>query len=179
MSLYLETRTELSKLFLCAKSQTILYNLFIMRFLSIDHGEKKIGLAISDEKNLIASPLPFLKVISLADSISKINRIIKNQNLKAIVVGLPLSQDRGETQQSIKIRYFADSLKRSNEIEIIFWNESFTTREAETAPLTRKKSRNLDSESARIILQEFLDNFNESKESGNNSLNSVYLNPKV
>lgn len=152
-----------------------------MRILSVDYGERRTGLAISDEKGLIASPLPTLKVVSLADAISKIHRISESQNVNAIVVGLPLSNDRSETQESMKVRYFADSLKRSNGKEIIFWNELYTSQEAASSPLTKKKKKNLDSEAARIILQEYLDNYNQNKKDTliNNSFSNFNASPKI
>jgi putative Holliday junction resolvase len=135
-----------------------------MRILSIDYGEKRIGLAISDELNIIAKPMPTLKVNSLSDSVNKIQRIIKSQGIDTAVIGLPLNSKGGETKQSIQTRYFADALKSTNGAEIEFWNESFSTQQAESpAGMTSFKKKNPDSEAARIILQEFLDSQNESK----------------
>ncbi len=134
-----------------------------MKILAIDYGEKRIGLAISDELGIIASPMPVLKVFSLADAIQKIHRIIKTQGVEKVVIGLALGPKREETQQSIQTRYFAESLKNTNGIEIDFWNESFSTNEAiksEGINTTRKR-KNLDSEAARIILQEYLDSKRE------------------
>lgn len=128
-----------------------------MKVLGIDYGQKRIGLALSDELNLIASPLPTLKVKSLADAVSKVHRITDKQSIKHVVIGLPLGPKREETQQSIRTRYFANSLKNANGTEIHFWNESHTSNDAKKSNSGKRTNKNLDSEAARIILQEFLD----------------------
>ena len=131
-----------------------------MKYLSIDYGEKRIGLSISDDLGVIAKPLPPLKVRSLSDGISKIHTIVKKHNIAICVIGLPLGPKREETKQSIQIRYFADALKSTNGAEVEFWNESFSTQEAvkNTRKGTKRKKKSIDSEAARIILQEYLDN---------------------
>jgi len=130
-----------------------------MRALGVDYGERKIGLAISDESALIATPMLSLKVSSLADAVSKIQRIAKSQDVDKIIVGLPLGPKREETKQSIQTRYFTDTLKSTDGIEIEFWNESFSTQQAKenSKSGTSRKKRNLDSEVARALLQEYLD----------------------
>lgn len=129
-----------------------------MKVLAIDYGEKRIGLAISDELGLIAAPMPVLEVKSLADAVSKVHLIANKQRVDRILIGLALGMDRAETQQSIRTRYFAQSLRTSNNIKIDFWNESFSTHQAKSDKRgrTSKKKRNIDSEAARIILQEYL-----------------------
>ena len=135
-----------------------------MRTLAIDYGEKRIGLAVSDELHIIAKPMSTLKVKSLSDAVSKIQRIAKSQGIDKIVIGLPLGSKGGETKQSIQTRYFANALESTNGTEIEFWNESFSTQQAKSLPnKTSSKKKNPDSEAARIILQEFLDSKNEPK----------------
>jgi len=109
-----------------------------------------------------------LKVKSFADAVSKVQRVAQTQSVSAIVVGLTLGPKREETKQSIQIRYFANALKSTNGSEIEFWNESFSTKEAKnsTKSGTLKKKKNLDSEVARIILQEFLDYKRELEKGG-------------
>ena len=130
-----------------------------MKILSIDYGEKRVGLALSDETQTIASPLPTLKVKSLADAVSKTQQMISSQKIEKVLIGLPLGPNREETQQSIKTRYFGDALGRSNGMKPEYWNESLSTQEANKSKRlgTKRKKRNLDSEAARIILQEYLD----------------------
>lgn len=130
-----------------------------MKALGVDYGEKMIGLSISDEIGIVAAPMRALKVTSIADAVLKLQKIAKSQNVDVIVIGLPLGRKGEETKQSIQTRYFANALKETNGIEITFWNEAFSTKAAKITVRKKstKKKKNLDSEAARIILQEFLD----------------------
>ena len=151
-----------------------------MKVLAIDHGEKRIGLALSDPRGIIASPLPTLNIKSLVDAIEKIHRISKSQGAELILIGLPLGPNGEETQQSIKVRYFGDTLSRTNGTPVEYWNESFTTQIAQKGPSSKKKRANFDSEAARIILQEFLDNQSESRPKiYGPELTSYSLNTKI
>jgi putative Holliday junction resolvase len=134
-----------------------------MKILGIDYGEKRIGLAISDKKGLIARPLSPLKVRSVSDAVAKVQRMLGTQGVKRIVVGLPLGRQGNETQQSIKTRYFTDALRNTSEIQVEYWNEAFSTSRATTkvGKSKKKKKKKLDSEAARIILQEYLNFQNE------------------
>ncbi len=134
-----------------------------MKILGIDYGKKRIGLAISDSLQILATPMPTLEVKSISDAISKLQNIIRSQNAKRVIIGLPLGSKGDETQQSIKVRYFANALKASNGSEIEFWNESLSTKRAEEGKQKRtvRMRKNIDSEAARIILQEYLDHKQE------------------
>lgn len=136
-----------------------------MKAISIDYGEKRIGLAISDEIGIIAAPMKTLKVTSFPDAVSKIHRISKSQNTDAIVIGIPLGRKGEETKQSIQARYFANALKATDGTEIVFWNEAFSTQQASkhTKRKGTKRRKNIDSEAARIILQEYLDSRKEKE----------------
>ena len=130
-----------------------------MKKLGIDYGQKRIGLAISDELETFATPLLALKVKSFADALTKLQRIIKRLKVDEIIIGLPLSMKGNETKQSIQTRYFANALKSTNGSRIKFRNESFSTKEAEQnlKKSSKKSKEKKDSEAARIILQEYLD----------------------
>jgi len=147
-----------NELILFYSHHTFIYNI-VMRTVAIDYGTKRIGLAISDPTGLVAKPMPTLKVKSFADAVGKVFQIIKKQQADTIILGLPLSPKREETQQSIQIRYFAQALRVANNIKIEYWNESFSTIDAEKSISkgTKRKRKNIDSEAARIILQEYLD----------------------
>lgn len=152
-----------------------------MKLLGIDYGEKRIGLAISDDLGLIARPIPTLKVKSLSDSINKLQRIIKKQKIDKVVVGLPLGPKGGETKQSIQTRYFVDALKSTNGVKIDFWNEAHTSARAikKKGHRNKKKAKTIDSEAARIILQEYMDNKKSEKKYGKEvifSENNLSLN---
>lgn len=135
----------------------------IMRYLAIDHGDKKIGLALCDKLELSTKPLPPISNKTVANSVEKIIRILDRNKIEGIVFGLPLGIDNKETQQSIKARYFADQLKKVIELPIELWNETLTTKKALDRMIQQQKSKKtrqemIDSYSAAVILQEFLEN---------------------
>ncbi len=134
-----------------------------MRYLSIDYGEKRTGLAICDAGEMIASPLAV--VSGQSDLILRILEVIKSENVEAIVIGLPLNMDDTEGPQVTRVRSFAVRLKEHIDIPIHFYDERLSSFEAEKklsgVDLTRKgKKKRLDAVAAAAILQSFLDEKN-------------------
>lgn len=125
--------------------------------LGVDFGEKNIGIAISDETELIATPLPFLRVKDYADAVAKLIKIVKDNKVRIVVFGIALGVNREETDQSIKTRYFADLLKNADNIKIEFWNETLSSEFAKKNLVLKKSKKNVHSVAAGIILQEYLD----------------------
>ena len=132
-----------------------------MRILSIDHGDKRIGLAISDENEKLASRFLTLENKSQKKSIAEIKKVILEKNIQKIVIGIPIGF-KGESAQTRNIKEFSAKLNENIEIPIIEINEVFTSKMAEENLLQAGvKSRDIkefvDQEAARIILQDYLD----------------------
>jgi len=134
-----------------------------MRYLAIDHGDKRIGLALCDKLEIAVRPLPPIINKEISKSIENIGRIIDHNKIEGLVIGIPLGDDNEETQQSIKVRFFTDRLDDVINIPIEYWNETYSTQKAiqnmiaaQTKQKTRKKL--VDSYAAAVILREFLDN---------------------
>lgn len=133
-----------------------------MRALGIDYGTLKVGLALSDELKMLASPY---KVIpSNSQLAEEIVRIVRENNVDLIVMGMPY-YDGAETPTTAKVRAFTEQLRTIASVPIYFWDESFSTRFARTRMVdagVRKKRRHTrgttDTWAAAIILQEYLDN---------------------
>ncbi len=129
------------------------------KILAIDYGTKKLGIALSDETQTIAysdSPI-FAKDDKSA--ISQITEITQKEEVEKIILGLPLGYEQKPTQMSEKIKKFKEKLQQSVNIDILLWNEVGTSKLAlEGIMSSGLKSKSIDSESARIILQEYLDN---------------------
>lgn len=121
-----------------------------MRYLGIDYGKRKVGLAISEGE--IASPLKIVEVTSLVDALNKINQVIKVEEIDQIVVGLPES---GEAANMAKA--FIKAMQ--DKIQVIVMDETLTS---QTAQNDRRelglKRQHEDAKSAAIILQNYLDN---------------------
>ena len=135
-----------------------------MRYLAIDYGNKRTGLAICDESETITSPLAVLDTNE--NLIEKITQIIKDETVGAIVLGLPLNMDETQGPQARIVRDFSQQLKKHIDIPIHFEDERLSSFAAEdklaAAELTRKKKKErLDAVAAAVILQTFLDRKNQ------------------
>jgi len=135
-----------------------------MRILCIDVGDKNIGVAISDEENLLAKGLGSLKMDEYI--VEKIKEIIKKYDIGKIVYGLPLKMDGSFSIQTEKTLAFIEKLRNEiKDIEFTPFDERLTTALAEkfliNANLSRKKrEKYVDKLSAQIILQNYLDSQN-------------------
>ncbi|MBI5080869.1 MAG: Holliday junction resolvase RuvX [Chloroflexi bacterium] len=105
--------------------------------MAIDHGDARIGLAVSDKGGMIARPLQILKHTAKKEDAEKIARIALENNVEKIVIGLPLDDEGKIGHQANKVKRWAEALKEATTIPIEFWDESFTSEQAET--LKRKR----------------------------------------
>ena len=131
-----------------------------MRYLAIDYGDKRTGLAICDPAETIASPLTVIE--GQKDLIKKINEIVTSEKIEAIVLGLPLNMDDSQGFRAKLVFQFAEKLKAQLQIPIHLQDERLSSFAAEAnlapAELTRKKKKKrLDAVAAAVILQACLD----------------------
>jgi len=141
--------------------------------LAIDYGEKNFGLAISDSKGIIASPL---EVISITKNrgiqivIEEIIEIAKENRVKTILVGKPQSFTDEQKRTEEKIEKFIDLLRKATRIDILTWDESFSTTSAQNmltslGQNSRSSKGKIDKIAATVFLQEFLNSKNKKNES--------------
>lgn len=127
-----------------------------MRYLGIDYGKKRIGLAISDGSGTLAFPFAQLPAGNSQLATETIADVVKKNDVKAIIIGIPLTFGGKESAQAKEIRQFAGKLANKVELPIGFENEMLTTKIA-----SRKgDSKHIDASSAAIILQSYLDKEN-------------------
>jgi len=134
-----------------------------MRYLAIDYGDKRTGLAICDPAETIASPLTVIE--GQKDLLRKIADIVKTESVDAIVLGLPINMDNSQGFRANLVLEFAEQLKTQLKIPIHFQDERLTTFQADDkltpADFTRKKKKKrLDAVAAAEILQDFLEQKN-------------------
>ncbi len=134
-----------------------------MRYLAIDYGDKRTGLAICDAAETIASPLAVIQ--GQKDLPKKIADVVETENVEAIVLGLPLNMDDSQGPQAKLVLKFADRLKANVDIPIHLQDERLSTFSAEeklaAADFTRgKKKKRLDAVAAAEILEAFLEQKN-------------------
>lgn len=130
-----------------------------MRYLAIDYGSRRTGLAICDKSETIVSPLAV--VDSRKGLLEKIINIIKTENAEAVVVGLPLNMDDSKGPQAQLTEKFAERLKKELQIPVYLQDERLSSFAAEEklapAQYTRgKKKKRLDAIAAAEILEVFL-----------------------
>ncbi|MBP8912699.1 MAG: Holliday junction resolvase RuvX [Phycisphaerae bacterium] len=131
-----------------------------MRYLAIDYGRKRTGLAVCDAGERIASPLTVVQ--GRKDLIPRIKNIVATDGIEALVLGLPLNMDGTEGPQAKLVRTFGDELGRQLGIPVFFQDERLSSFEAEQRlremdlSRTKRKAR-LDALAAADILQSFLD----------------------
>lgn len=133
-----------------------------MRYLGIDYGEKRIGLAISDPIGIIAGKLKTLENISWNNAIAELQSVINENSVEGIVIGLPKNLKGEETQQTLKVKGFIAFLKEKIKIPVHEWNEMFTSKQSNNilidADVSRKNRKKfVDQLSAVLILQGYLD----------------------
>ena len=132
------------------------------RALGIDHGDARIGLAISDELGMLAHALETVHLKDIADPIAHIAAVAKNREIGQIVLGLPRNMDGSYGPAAEKVRAFAEKLRAACPCDVKLWDERLTSvaaqRSLHEAGRTVKNSRNvIDQVAAQLILQGWLD----------------------
>ena len=133
--------------------------------MALDYGDVRIGIALSDVTRFLASGYENYNRKNLEDDCKHIAEIVNNNNVKKIVIGLPLNMDGTKGVRVEKTYEFAEELKKFVSIDIDFYDERLTSVSAEkiliSADISRKKRKDvLDKLSATIILQDYLDVYN-------------------
>jgi putative Holliday junction resolvase len=131
-----------------------------MRYLAIDYGRKRTGLAISDPTETIVSPLDVIK--DEKELCIKVQQLIKTEKIGAIVLGLPLNMDGSIGPQAKTVKKFAKRLKKQIKIPVYFQDErlsSFAAEEeiAEIQIAKKAKKEKLDAIAAAHILELYLE----------------------
>ncbi len=130
------------------------------RWLGIDHGAKRIGVAAGGTSDAIASPLAVIPAEPLAEAIRKILDLAWQYQVEGIVVGLPLNMDGTEGPQALKAREMAKALAGACKLDVRLWDErlsSFSADKALAGQYTRaKRKARQDAVAAAAFLADFL-----------------------
>ncbi len=138
------------------------------RFLCLDIGDKRIGVAVSDPFNSYALPVTTYHRQNLKKDLDAMEKFVKEKFATAIVCGLPVNFDGSASIQTQKAQFFIEKLKERLDVEIFTVDERCTTCEAEEVLISQGKSREerkglIDSLAAANILQGFLNEKNKAK----------------
>ncbi len=133
------------------------------RLLGVDHGAKVIGLAICDAAWIAARPFQLLQRQSRVEDFARLQAIIRQQQIAAIVVGLPEQPaDYAGPGQASTVRRWASRLAAAVSIPVYLWDEQFSTFEAEQigaelgVPTDARNRGRIDDRAAAVILQSFI-----------------------
>jgi putative Holliday junction resolvase len=132
------------------------------RLLGLDVGAKTIGLALSDIRRIIASPLDTIRRRRFGEDMARLFALIDQRGVGGLVIGLPLTLAGGDGPRTQSVRQFARNLVALRDLPVAFWDERMSTaavtREMIAADMTRKRRAEIvDRVAAAYILQGCLD----------------------
>ena len=133
-----------------------------MRILALDHGTKRMGIAISDELGMIAQPLEFIPAEPFANFLTRLKEILKEKQVELILIGMPRNMNGSYGPAALKVQEFVTVLKDAVTIPIHTLDERLTSVQAhrfltEAAVSGRERKGKVDKSAAAILLQSYLD----------------------
>ena len=133
-----------------------------MRILALDYGTRRVGVAISDELEMIATPLGYLDAQPRGKLLDQIAQLVAERGVGLVVVGMPRNMDGSYGPAAEQVREFVEMLEKRLSVPVKTWDERLTTAQAEKlllqADVSRKKrKKKVDQIAAAILLQSYLD----------------------
>ena len=135
-----------------------------MRVLAIDHGTKRMGIAVSDDLGMLAHPLEFIPADPFYKFLARLKEILGDREIEKILVGMPRNMDGSYGPQALKVQDFVAVLKKSVLQPIKTWDERLTTVQAAGAlrasgKKAKQQKGKVDAAAAAVLLQGYLDSF--------------------
>jgi putative Holliday junction resolvase len=133
-----------------------------MRILAVDHGEKRIGLAISDPTGTIATPLKVIEHISRVMDAAQVAALAQENDVGLIIIGQSFDEEGNPNAAGRRAARFAEALRVQAQIPIQLWDESFSTQDARSTRIEmgvsrKKRAGHLDELAAVMILKSYLE----------------------
>lgn len=133
-----------------------------MRIMALDYGEQRIGVAMTDLLRIIAKPYVVYHRKDIEQDFNYFLKVIKDEQVDTIVIGLPLNMQGEEQEIAFKVREFAEELKKRSNCKLIYLDERMTSVIAENILKQhekdwKKRKAQLDMYAAMVILQDYLD----------------------
>ena len=130
------------------------------RLMALDVGDRRVGVAVCDDMQLLATPVTVLTRRSRSEDAGRLGNIARERSVVGLVVGLPLHDDGSESTQARLAARYGHRIGNDLDLPVVLWNEHGSTQEA-AARLEqagrRGTSPGLDAEAAAVILQDYLD----------------------
>ena len=133
-----------------------------MRILALDYGTKRVGVAISDELGMIATPVGYLDAQPRERLLKRITEMVVERGVGLVLVGMPRNMDGSYGPVAEQVREFVKALEERLSVPVKTWDERLTTAQAERllleADVSRaKRKKKVDQIAAAILLQSYLD----------------------
>ncbi|MFZ0826945.1 MAG: Holliday junction resolvase RuvX [Verrucomicrobiia bacterium] len=133
-----------------------------MRILALDHGTRRVGVAVSDETKTIAQPLEFIPAEPFAAFLDRLKQLIREKEVDLILVGLPRNMDGSYGPAAEQVQTFIGVLGSAITIPIKTWDERLTSAQANRVLIQGgarrdKRKQKVDQTAAAILLQSYLD----------------------
>jgi len=133
-----------------------------MRILAVDHGEKRIGLALSDPTATIASPLRVIKHVSRLLDAAQVSNFANENDVGLIVIGQSFDEEGNPNLAGRRAAKFAEALKEQTNIPVELFDESFSTQDARATRIEmgvsrKKRAGHMDELAAVMILRSYIE----------------------
>ena len=133
-----------------------------MRILALDHGTKRIGVAVSDETKTIAQPLEYILAEPFAGFLERLKQLVREKEVDLILIGLPRNMDGSYGPAAQKVEAFVAVLRGAITVPIRTWDERLTSSQANRILIQGnvrrdKRKEKVDKMAAAILLQSYLD----------------------
>ena len=140
-----------------------------MRILALDHGTKRIGVAVSDETKTIAQPLEYIPAEPFADFLARLRQLIREKEVELILIGLPRNMDGSYGPAAEKVQTFVAALKDAMTVPVKTLDERLTSAQANRVLIQggvrrAKRKEKVDKMAAAILLQSYLDGIQATDE---------------
>ncbi|MBU0732393.1 Holliday junction resolvase RuvX [Patescibacteria group bacterium] len=129
-----------------------------MKYLGLDYGQSKVGMAVGDDETSVAVSKGTLKGLSQPKLVEKITAIVNLEDIDRIVIGLPLNLDGEETEITKEVKLFVEKLRSRTDTPVQTMDERYTSQMADNLlKEVKDKNQKQDQVAAQIILQNYFD----------------------
>jgi putative Holliday junction resolvase len=133
-----------------------------MRILALDHGTKRIGVAVSDETKTIAQPLEYIPAEPFGEFLARLKLLLRDKEVDLVLIGQPRNMDGSYGPAAQKVETFVGVLKTAITVPIKMWDERLTSKMANQILIQGnvrrdKRKEKVDKMAAAILLQSYLD----------------------
>jgi putative Holliday junction resolvase len=137
------------------------------KLMGIDYGERRIGIALTDETRSFAMPHSVVETVSQEESLTKLVRLIRETEAAEIVLGRPIMMNGTAGTMAVRVEAFAERLREATGLTVRLWDERLTTCEVErvllSADVSRRRRKEVrDKLAACTILQSYVESINSS-----------------